>query len=163
MDVSSLSWKPCVCVCVCVSVCVCVCVCEPMTDTKTREILQFFHQVWKRLNFKRWANTHHKIQSIFTKLLPDFFAVISFRDWQLPGGTEWTSKACFEEKFVSHFHYHNSRVSDQNGVPQIWYIVEIYHSGRKPSIYFTWRTLRHTCWSAEHRSPEYIRHIHVLM
>ena len=28
-----------------------------------------------------------------------------------------------------------SRVPDQNGVSQAWYIVEIRHSGRKPSIY----------------------------
>ena len=28
-----------------------------------------------------------------------------------------------------------SRVPDQNGVSQAWYIVEIHHSGRKPSIY----------------------------
>ena len=28
-----------------------------------------------------------------------------------------------------------SRVPDQNGVPQAWFIVEIHHSGRKPSIY----------------------------
>ena len=28
-----------------------------------------------------------------------------------------------------------SRVPDQNGVSQAGYIVEIYHSGRKPSIY----------------------------
>ena len=28
-----------------------------------------------------------------------------------------------------------SRVPEQNGVSQAWYIVEIHHSGRKPSIY----------------------------
>ena len=30
---------------------------------------------------------------------------------------------------------HISRVPDQNGVSQAWYIVEIHHSGREPSIY----------------------------
>ena len=27
-----------------------------------------------------------------------------------------------------------SRVPDQNGVPQAWYIVELHHSGREPSL-----------------------------
>ena len=37
-----------------------------------------------------------------------------------------------------------SRVPDQNGVSQAWYIVEIHHSGRKPSKYeigFMWSCL----------------------
>ena len=29
----------------------------------------------------------------------------------------------------------NLRVTDQNGISQAWYIVEIYHSGREPSNY----------------------------
>ena len=28
-----------------------------------------------------------------------------------------------------------SRVPNQNGVSQVWYIVEVHHSGRKPSIF----------------------------
>ena len=30
---------------------------------------------------------------------------------------------------------HKSRVSDQNGISRLYIIVEIHHSGRKPSIY----------------------------
>ena len=32
-------------------------------------------------------------------------------------------------------HLNNSRVPDQNGVSQAWYIVETQHSGREPSTY----------------------------
>ena len=42
-----------------------------------------------------------------------------------------TLTACFVVFYIS-------RVPDQNGVSQAWYIVEIHHSGRKPSI---WNTL----------------------
>ena len=31
-------------------------------------------------------------------------------------------------------HKHISRIPDQNGASQAWYIVEMHHSGRKPSI-----------------------------
>ena len=38
----------------------------------------------------------------------------------------------------------NVRVSDQNGVSQAWYIVEIHHSGRKPSNCSLWfNVLKH--------------------
>ena len=45
---------------------------------------------------------------------------------------EWViqSLACIQPVSISIM-----RVPDQNGVSQAWYIVEIHHSGRKPSIY----------------------------
>ena len=36
-----------------------------------------------------------------------------------------------------------SRVPDQNGVSRVWYIAEIHHSGRKPSI---WLSQQIMCW-----------------
>ena len=35
-------------------------------------------------------------------------------------------------------HMHISRVPDQNGTSQAWYIVEMHHSGREPSIWYTY-------------------------
>ena len=43
-----------------------------------------------------------------------------------------------QQKLLCSFLIHMSsisRVPDQNGVSQAWYIVEIHHSGRKPSIW----------------------------
>ena len=39
----------------------------------------------------------------------------------------------FKAEFSSTNHHNKSRVPNQNGVSQAWYIVEIHHSGREPS------------------------------
>ena len=40
---------------------------------------------------------------------------------------------------------HNSRVTDQNGVSQACYVVEIYHSGLEPSNYSSCRRADERC------------------
>ena len=69
------------------------------------------------------------------------------------GGSEWfrtargkqqqhhtctTSTVCYEQVLLQtdkSWQHSTSRVPDQNGVSQAWYIVEIYHSGQKPSTF----------------------------
>ena len=46
----------------------------------------------------------------------------------------WCGQPCWK-RALDIFVFRISRVPDQNGVSQAWYIVEIYHSGRKPSIF----------------------------
>ena len=67
---------------------------------------------------------------------------------QLPGWQKWihacTPCSCWSKR-TEHF---KSRVPDQNGVSQAWFIVEIHHSGQKPSkwsLFITPYLITHFC------------------
>ena len=50
-------------------------------------------------------------------------------------GSQTCMYVCKRTDNLTHTHTHNSRVSDQNGVSLLYIIIEIHHSGRKPSMY----------------------------
>ena len=68
---------------------------------------------------------------ILTRLaigVPSFKSMVC-HDWDEAPQEKWGSNHIYSGFFIS-------RVPDQNGVSQAWYIVEIYRSGRKPLIFW---------------------------
>ena len=57
--------------------------------------------------------------------------------------TDYTDSHVYLHKSDTHFYVthkgNRSRVPDQNGVSQAWYIVEIHHSGQEPSKWASWQ------------------------
>ena len=78
------------------------------------------------LDLSSWAREQYTYISCIN---PEYHVIFSIQATEI---TPLSSRGVIS---VACIYVYISRVLDQNGVSQAWYIVEIHHSARKPSIY----------------------------